>query len=311
MTGVIVSAGFAAKYVVSGDLTGNQRATLGAQWGWGFGRRADKFRLREDSCASAQLIASIFAAAAVAIPVSVAIAGPTVTGSDGNTQSLEVTVSPSKLPKKTVGATTLKVNVKTGTTTAPNGVPSPAVHDVIDFDKNTTVETKGLPTCNATLLQSASTEVAEQKCGKAKIGTGSGTALLPLGQTQPEVTKVTAFNGAPQNGKPVVLLHAYGTSPLQTTLVLTGVVSEYDKEGFGPRLDVAVPPIAGGSGAITDFTVTINKKWTYKGQKMSFISAKCPASKKLEARGAFTYKDGMTLTALATQSCSQAPEPKK
>ncbi len=257
------------------------------------------------------LIASIFAAAAIAIPVSVAIAGPTVTGPDGNTQSMEVTVSPSKLPKKTFGPATLKVNVKTGTTTAANGVPSPAVHDVIDFDKNATIATKGLPTCNATVLQSASTEVAEQKCGRAKIGTGTSTTLLPLGQTQAEIAKVTAFNGVPQGGKPVVLLHAYGTSPVQTTLVLTGVVSNYNKEGYGPRLDVTVPPIAGGTGAITNFTVTINKKWTYKGKQMSFISSKCPASKKLKARGAFTFKDGETLTALATQSCTEAPEPKK
>ncbi len=257
------------------------------------------------------LIASIFAAAAVAVPVSVAIAGPTVTGSDGNTQSMEVTVSPSKLPKKTFGPATLKVNVKTGTTTATNGVPSPAVHDVIDFDKNATIETKGLPTCSATKLQSASTEVAEQVCGKAKIGTGTSTTLLPLGAVTPEITKVTAFNGVPQGGKPVVLLHAYGTSPVQTTLVLVGVVSDYNKEGYGPRLDVTVPPIAGGTGAITNFTVTINKKWTYKGKKLSFISAKCPASKKLKSRGAFTYKDGVTLTALATQSCTEAPEPKK
>jgi hypothetical protein len=256
------------------------------------------------------LIAGIFAAAAVAIPVSVAIAGPTVTGSDGNTQSMEVVVSPKKLPKKTFAPATLKVTVNTGTT-SPSGIPSPAVHDVIDFDKSATLFTKGLPTCNSSLLQSASTEVAEQKCGKAKIGSGTSTTLLPLGGTgTPEVTKVTAFNGVPQGGKPVVLLHAYGTSPVQTTLVLVGVVSNLNKEGYGPRLDVTVPPIAGGAGAITFFQVTINKKWNYKGKQVSFISSKCPASKKLKSRGAFTFKDGVTLTALSTQSCTEAPEPK-
>lgn len=256
------------------------------------------------------LIAGIFAAAAVAIPASVAIAGPTVTGSDGNTQSLESIVSPSRLAKKTLTPGTLKVTVKTGTTSA-SGVPSPAVHDVIDFDKNAAIFTKGLATCSEAALQSTSTEVAEQKCGKAKIGTGTGTALLPLASgPTPEVTKVTAFNGVPKGGKPVVLLHAYGTSPLQTTLVLTGVVSSYNKEGYGPRLDVTVPLIAGGSGAITFFQVTINKKWNYGGKKVSFISAKCPASRKLKTRGAFTFKDGVTLTALTTQSCTQAPEPK-
>jgi hypothetical protein len=257
------------------------------------------------------LIASIFAAAAVAIPVSVAIAGPAVAGSDGNTQSIEVQLSPKKLPAKTFAPATLKVTTKTTTTTAASGIPSPSQEAIVDFDKNTSIFTKGLPTCSATLLQSTSTEVAEQKCGKAKIGSGSGAALIPAGGTLTEATKVTAFNGVPEGGKPVVLLHAYGTSPVQTTLVLVGTVTNYDKEGYGPRLDVAIPNIAGGTGALTDFTVTINKKWTYKGKQVSFISAKCPASKKLKGRGAFTFADGETLTALSTQSCTQAPEPKK
>jgi hypothetical protein len=257
------------------------------------------------------MLASIFAAAAIAIPVSIAVAGPTVTGSDGNTQSLEAVVSPKSLPKKTATPGTLKVTVKTGTT-SPTGIPSPAVHDVIDFDQSATLFTKGLPTCDPNAIQNTSTEVAEQKCGKAKIGTGTSTTLLPLGGVgTPELTKVTAFNGVPQGGKPVVLLHAYGTSPVQTTLVLIGVVSNLNKEGYGPRLDVTVPPIAGGNGAITDFQVTINKKWSYKGKQVSFIAAKCPAAKKLKSRGAFTFKDGVTLTALATQSCTQAPEAKK
>ena len=171
--------------------------------------------------------------------------------------------------------------------------------------------TRPLPTCSAAKLQNTSTEAAEKACGSAIIGSGEATTLLPLGTLYTEPTKVTAFNGTPQGGKPVVLLHAYGTSPVQTTLVLVGVVSDYGKEGYGPRLDVTIPPIAGGSGAITDFKVKIQKTWTYKGQKMSFINAKCPASKKLKYRGAFSYKDGTTITATHTQPCTPKAEPKK
>jgi hypothetical protein len=135
--------------------------------------------------------------------------------------------------------------------------------------------------------------------------------LLPLGSLYTEPTKVTAFNGVPQGGKPVVLLHAYGTSPIQTTLVLVGTVSNYGKEGFGPRLDVTIPPIAGGAGVITDFKVKIQKSWTYKGKKMNFVNARCPASRKLKYRGAFTYADGTTIDAATTQACTPKPEPKK
>jgi hypothetical protein len=257
------------------------------------------------------LIASLAALVAIAIPVSAASAGETVTGPDGNTQSMEATIGPKALYPKTSSPGSLFVDVKTGTTNPASPAPSPAVHDIIDFDQNLALASKGLPTCSAAKLQNQSTENAEKACPGAIIGKGEATTLLPLGTLYTEPTKVVAFNGVPQGGKPVVLLHAYGTSPVQTTLVLVGVVSNYNKEGYGPRLDVTIPPIAGGSGAITDFKVTIKKSWTYKGQKMSFINAKCPTSKKLKYRGAFTYKDGTTITATHTQTCTSKAEPKK
>jgi hypothetical protein len=255
------------------------------------------------------LIASLAALVAIAIPASAALARETATGPDGNTQSIEASVAPKALYGKTASPATLNVEVKTGK--SDGGVPSPPVHDVIDFDQNLSITTKGLPTCTASQLQNTTTEAAEQVCAKAKIGTGSATTLLPLSVLYTEPTKVTAFNGAPQGGKPVVLLHAYGTTPLQTTLVLVGTVSNYGKEGYGPRLDVSIPAIAGGAGVITDFKVKIQKSWTYKGKKMSFINAKCPASKKLKYRGAFTYADGTTINADTTQACTPKPEPKK
>lgn len=257
------------------------------------------------------LVAGIATLAAIVIPATAAVAGETVTGPDGNTQSIEASVSPKALFPKTASPASLKVEVKTGSATAATGVPSPAVHDVIDFDKNLTLTTKGLPTCNAAKLQNTTTEAAERACGKAKIGSGSAITLLPLNTVYTEPTTVTAFNGVPQGGKPVVLLHAYGVAPIQTTLVLVGTVTNYGKEGFGPRLDVTVPPIAGGIGAITDFKVTIHKTWAYKGKKASFISARCPAAKKLKYRGAFTYADGITINATTTQTCTSKREPKK
>lgn len=255
-------------------------------------------------------VATAFAVAA-AVTASAAFAGPTVSGPDGNTQSIETVIAPKQLPKKTFAPATLKVVAKTSTTTAPNGVPSPSTNAVIDFDKGAKIFAKGLPTCNPALLQNVSTEIAEEKCGSAKIGSGVAHALLPTGSRVYEIEQtVTAFNGVPQGGKPTVLLHSYGTTPIQTTLVLVGVVSNYNKEGFGPRLNVTIPLIAGGTGAIKDFTVTINKKWKYKGKPASFINGEC-VNKKFKTRSVFSYKDGTSLEALHTQSCTQKPEPKK
>jgi hypothetical protein len=255
------------------------------------------------------LIVGLTAAVATAIAASVAIAGPVVTGKDGNTQSIDSLISPKKLSKKVFTPGTLKVTTATTSTTAANGVPSPAIRATIDFDRNAKLFTKGIPTCNPAKLQNTSTEIAERECAKAKIGSGKASALLPVGPTVYTVEQtVTAFNGIPSGGKPVVILHTYGTTPIQTTLVLVGTVSNYDKEGYGPRLDLEIPLIAGGTGALTNFQVKINKKYTYKGKKRSFLSAKCPKSKKLKARGTFTFRDGESLTAYSTQTCKQKPE---
>lgn len=254
------------------------------------------------------LVVAAVAAVTAALTASVAFAGPTVSGPDGNTQSIETVIAPKKLPQRSFAAATLKVVTKTTSTTAANGVPSPAVRATIDFDRGAKLFTKGLPTCNPALLQNVSTEIAEQKCGRAKIGSGKAKALLPLSSRVATIEQtVTAFNGVPKGGRPTVLLHSYGTTPLQTTLVLVGTVRNYGKQGYGPRLDVEIPLIAGGTGALTDFQVTINKKWRYKGQRVSFISAKCD-DRKLKTRSVFTYLDGESLQALHTQSCTQAPE---
>jgi hypothetical protein len=251
------------------------------------------------------LIGAIAVLAAV-VAASAAWAGPTVSAPDGNTQSIDVQVRPKKLSKKILKPATLEVTTLTTSTTDPNGVPSPAVHAVIDFDKNLRLYTKGLPTCVSGKLQNQSTETAEQVCGNAKIGSGHAIAYLRAGKVYEVPQTVTAFNGVPKGGKPTILLHAYGTTPLQASLVLEGTVLNYNKEGYGPRLDLNVPLLAGGTGALKEFNVKIDKKWRYKGEKRSFISAKCPNSKKLKGRGTFTFRDGESLTALSKQSCKQA-----
>jgi hypothetical protein len=248
------------------------------------------------------------AALATAIAAAGAVAGPTVTGPDGNTQSIDSQIRPKRLSKTKLTPGSLKVTTLTTSTTDPNGVPSPAVHAVIDFDRNARLYTKGLPTCDSAKLQSQSTEVAERVCSRAKIGSGQATAFLRVGDRVYNIEQtVTAFNGVPKGGRPSVILHTYGTTPVQTTVVLEGTVSNYNKEGYGPRLDLNIPLIAGGTGVLKEFQVKIDKKWRFKGVKRSFISAKCPNSKRLKTRGAFTYRDGQSLTAYSKQNCKQAP----
>ena len=97
-------------------------------------------------------------------------------------------------------------------------------------------------------------------------------------------TTITAFNGVPAGGKPVILLHTYSQTPVQTTLILVGTVSNLNKEGFGPRLDVEIPLIAGGQGAITGFHVNIFKTFKLQRQETQLRQLDLPDEEDEDAR---------------------------
>lgn len=261
------------------------------------------------------MVVGLAVTAAVAIVTSVAVAGPVgapVSSSNGNSQSIGAVVSPKRLYQKQFTPAALEVTTRLTTSTAANGVPVPTTDVRIDFDKNAKIFTKGIPTCNAARLQNTSTEIAKRECRSSIIGKGTGAALLPVGsQVFNAKQTVTAFNGRPSGKKPVVLLHAYTTTPVQNTLVLVGTVSNFNKQGFGPRLNVVVPLIANGAGALIRFNVKIDKKYKWKGKQRSFISAKCPKNKRLKVRSVFKFLDGQTTDPTYRQSCKQRPEKKK
>jgi len=257
-----------------------------------------------------RLTLAVAMAAGVAVTVAgvaAAVQSPVLVGADGNTQSIAVTYSPQKLSKKRAEPITLKVRTATTSVTAANGVPVPAVRAVVDFPKGLKIFSKGYPTCNPALIQNTSTDKALEECKRAKIGNGQGSADLLVGEKVfPVITGITAFNGIPKGGKPVILLHNYSATPIQTTLVLVGVVKNYNKGPYGARLDVEIPLIAGGQGALTGFGVKIFKTFKYKGKKRSYVSSTC-RNKKMKTRGEFIFRDGEALTPNVTQKCKQKP----
>src|SRR3954447_2947274 len=110
----IVSEPIPAKRRRSGDLTVNQRATLAPRTGWGK-TGGVRTNLRPGAISMHKrftLIASLAALVAIAVPASAAFAGETVTGPDGNTQSIEAFVAPKALYKKTASPAALNVEVK-------------------------------------------------------------------------------------------------------------------------------------------------------------------------------------------------------
>jgi hypothetical protein len=188
--------------------------------------------------------------------------------------------------------------------TADGSLPPPAHEVEIDWDRNGLLTTNGLPRCSESKLENTTTPAAMQACRKALVGTGfaSGQVAFPDQAPFPASSKVLAFNGVPRGGHPVLLLHAYAYVPAPTTFVVPVDITKIHEGRYGYHSSLIAPVIAGGYGVVTHFDLTINRRYSVRGRKLSYLAARCPDGR-LQARGTVSFMDGTSLSATVFRPC--------
>jgi hypothetical protein len=173
-----------------------------------------------------------------------------------------------------------------------------------EFDKHGSVDTTGLAVCTAGKLQATDVPAARRACGDAIVGTGVGSAIVQFPESRPIPisSPITLFNGPKEHGFDTVLAHAYTTVPVSTTFIVPIVIEKIHKGIYGYRTEARIPKIAGGYGHPISGHITIERKWTFKGKKHSYINARCETGR-LQAHGEFTFKDGTFLAGTFFRPC--------
>lgn len=213
--------------------------------------------------------------------------------------NLELTVNGGFTPKvlSKTKLTPIKFNVS-GKLRTVDGTHPPALKEFnVETDKNGAIEVKGLPICTAAKLQSQDTKHAEDICRSAIIGSGRAIAEIAFPE-QPPIpadSKIIAFNGGFKGGTTTLYIHAYLTVPTPAAIVTTVKVKKIHNGRYGLKAVSTIPKIAGGSGSVTDFNLTINKK--------GVLLAKCPDGK-LQARGEAKFSDGTVAKAEVVRTCT-------
>jgi hypothetical protein len=193
--------------------------------------------------------------------------------------------------------TPIKLNVS-GKIRTVDGTHPPAMKEFdLETDKNGAINVKGLPVCTAAKLQSQDTKHAEAICKTAIIGSGQATAEIAFPEQAPipAKSKIIAFNGGFKGGVTTIYIHAYLTVPTPAAIVSTVKVKKIKKGRYGLSSITTIPKIAGGSGSVTDFNLTINKK--------GVLTAKCPDGK-LQAHGTAIFTDGTRASAEIIRTCT-------
>ena len=210
--------------------------------------------------------------------------------------------TPTTLPKHETAPITLHGGGKIGTT---DGSLPPILKTLtLWFDKHGEVVTKGLPYCTKGKLVATTTATARRVCAGSIVGEGSGTALIafPEQRTFKATSPITLFNAAPHDGNPTILAHAYLSVPAPTAYIVPVEIQKVRNGPFGFRTEAQIPRIAGGAGIPLEGSLKIGKKWTFKGQRMSYVNASCPSGK-LQAKAEVEFTDETKLSGIILKPC--------
>lgn len=263
-------------------------------------------KLRRRGTRGAAIVAALAAIAALTVAGAAlaAAGGPPKVVTAGN---LRLTFgggfSPKALSRKT--PTPIKLTAE-GKIATLDGTHPPALKEfVVETDKNGSVSVKGFPKCTAGKLQARDTKAAEAACKSALIGTGQTTVQVqfPEQAPVPVTSKLLVFNGGESGGVTTFYIHAYFTAPVTGAIVTTVKIKKVHKGRYGYESIASIPKIANGAGSVTSFNLSIFKKYTYKGKKVSVLSAKCTDGK-LEAQGEAIFSDGTKAKAAIVRTCT-------
>ncbi|HWO15532.1 MAG TPA: hypothetical protein VNM89_02325 [Solirubrobacterales bacterium] len=187
-----------------------------------------------------------------------------------------------------------------------SGELPPVLHRIIfDFDRHGHVETRGLQVCTRGRLIATDVPRARANCRDAIVGKGRGTAIVkfPDQNPIPASSPITLFNGPRKSGNPTLFAHAYLEVGGPTTFIVPIEIRRIRKGLYGYRVETEIPRIAGGYGIPKSGSIRVERRWTYKGKKLSYVNARCENGR-LQAFGTFTFRDGTRLSGTFARTCS-------
>jgi hypothetical protein len=182
----------------------------------------------------------------------------------------------------------------------------PPILEKMDFeyDRQGSVDTTGLGVCTYAKLVATDVPAARRACGDAIVGRGTGTAVVTFPEQAPIPTTspITIFNGPKKHGLDTVLVHAHLEVPSPSTVLFPVVIERIHNGLYAYRTQVKIPKLANGYGHPVSGFIRIGRKWTYKGEKHSYINARCETGR-LQLHGEFKFKDGTLLAGTFFKRC--------
>ncbi len=251
---------------------------------------------------------SVLVGAAILVFSLLAVASGDTETSGGYKVTFGGSITPRNLPR----GKSVPISLHVGGTVVPVGESRPPklLRVKVAINRHGVIDTRGLPTCPSRKLQGRTTEQALEVCGDALVGTGHFTAHVDIPDQSPfpSVGELLTFNTR-VNGRPALVGQVFGTQPVPVSRVLPFKIQRQGEGQFGAALLVTMPVVGSDWGYVTGFDMTFNRRFQYRGQPHSFLTASCPAPRGIRevpfkaAKGTFYLAEGESRVRVLSGSC--------
>lgn len=190
---------------------------------------------------------------------------------------LKSQVAPYKLPR--IGTSPISVFVAGQIQATHGGVPAQLQRLDILVNRHARFQSRGLQSCPLSRIQPSTTAQSLQRCGTAVVGSGQFWAHIVLPEQGDYLTqgRLLIFHGTAR-GRPALLAHIFTTHPFATSFVIPFHIHQIDRGPYGTELSAALPEALGSWGYVDRIKLTLKRKYTYRGQRLSYFNAGCPAA---------------------------------
>lgn len=194
--------------------------------------------------------------------------------------SLDGALSPLQLPRDR--SAPVAVDVEAGLSTADDSLLPRVTRIELGLPAQGVLFTRGLPICAQRRLRNAKPAEALAACRQALIGRGELEAVVAVPPQAPFTirARLLAFNGR-VDGRRAVLLHSYSADPPSVAVVPFLLRSRSGR--FGTALVASLPAALGPWPHLARFQVTLFRRFAYRGESRSYLSASCPVPSSLTA----------------------------
>jgi hypothetical protein len=203
----------------------------------------------------------------------------------------------------------------TGTVRTLSGDRPPSLRRIaIAVNRGGRLQTAGLPICDRSLIDPATSAQALAACRSALVGTGhfSGRAALPDQDTFAVNGKIYAFN-AVVNGRTAIFAHVYSPEPVPTSRII--VFRIHRRSGtYGTVLTGDLPVALNHYGYVRQISLRLQRRYRVGGQVRSYLNASCAAFPGFTggifpfARASMVFEDGRRLSSTLNRSCHVRPD---